>query len=1294
MRRIFSMLLVFCMLFMAVPCVFAEESAEEPYIIDKSQITTIQAEGAYSAHSSLSLKNSYVSVNMDQWLDYKVNVKEEGEYIIRAITATTSTEFDMSVSIDGVESLVGKIKPTSSYSDYQPMKLGILYLPSGEHTLRFKIGMGGMHFDYITFEEYVYISEEDAPMSYEAKTGPYKNIYLPASVEAEDFDRGLLGAKSLDGINDGEKYRPDDKIDIYGSDKLGYYLSLFEGETVSYTVNTESDGVFALNVTKGAGSLNIYFDDKPTPFVLLTNGSSQNLKEYFVANILLEKGTHKITFESFEPDTRLDKFSLLKATGVYYTLEDLEKELPDLTPPEKEEIHSVYKNLYVAENGSDSADGTKENPFATIGRAKEEVARINDEMTGDIVVNIAPGKYQLKETEIFTKEHSGKNGYDVIFRGEDMFAPPIVHGGKKVDGWQKHNDYIWKAPLETDEVRNLYINGYPSVRARSKYRYVVTGNYNAPGSENVRDGVTISKKNFPSGFSKPSEMEFVVNTFWVNHRFPIKDIIYREEDVAIHMDNTEYFGNYDISSSLIGVTPGRAIYLENAMEFLDEPGEFYYNKEEKTIYYYPYAKEDIESADCYIAEVEFLINASGENPDEKICNITFDNIDFRYGAYDGFSETGYWTHQADNMRQVTNGKRPLEMMPAQIEINYADNVNILNSSISCMGSAGIGLYHGVTNSEITGNIIRDISATSIIVGHFNHTDAVDDSERCQYVDITNNVIHRVANEYLQCAAFAIYYEKFINVCHNDFLDCPYSATTIGWGWVTVSPAGNINYCHNRIENPMVNLDDGGAIYTLGPLRQTHIAYNYIVNNQGDYGGALYTDSGSAFLKLHHNVIGQTSNLWSQGQYYTQYMEMYETYSNTDNYSNRENSTGSIYRDIHVVEDGAWPKEALEIMDNAGLTPQYKNLLNRAKYPEWRKIPIYTVPEGKFVSSQGTEFIQAEDFLEGGEGVGYHKITELPNNNSYRSDGVALMAHPSETGYIIHTNFPSEWMAYEVETEKDGVYSFELKASHAWPKNQPQPAVNVYIDGEMKIENAYTAVSEDWNNIKSKVLGEVELTKGTHNVRIEILNNGFYIDAFRLVPQGEEYVYDERGNDIDYDEGKLVLEEESVNKVETENSVSVSFTDTLTHWANNEIIRAAKKGIVNGFPDGSFRPDEKVTLRQTILMAYRALKIETKSSALDDAKNRGIFNEDYDLEKALTREEFAETVMKIYSVKYSQFTYVYEDGLFSDYESIENSRKIYVLGAIGIGIMKGDENGAFRPHDSITRAEAAAALSRM
>lgn len=49
-----------------------------------------------------------------------------------------------------------------------------------------------------------------------------------------------------------------------------------------------------------------------------------------------------------------------------------------------------------------------------------------------------------------------------------------------------------------------------------------------------------------------------------------------------------------------------------------------------------------------------------------------------------------------------------------------------------------------------------------------------------------------------------------------------------------------------------------------------------------------------------------------------------------------------------------------------------------------------------------------------------------------------------------------------------------------------------------------------------------------------------------------------------------------------------FTDVpASYWANSYIIKAAELGIVGGYQDGSFKPDNTVTYEQAVTMTVRA-----------------------------------------------------------------------------------------------------------
>lgn len=112
----------------------------------------------------------------------------------------------------------------------------------------------------------------------------------------------------------------------------------------------------------------------------------------------------------------------------------------------------------------------------------------------------------------------------------------------------------------------------------------------------------------------------------------------------------------------------------------------------------------------------------------------------------------------------------------------------------------------------------------------------------------------------------------------------------------------------------------------------------------------------------------------------------------------------------------------------------------------------------------------------------------------------------------------------------------------------------------------------------------------------------------------------------------------------------TFSDTSTHWAKDEIDIAVTHGVINGYPDNTFRPDEPITREQ-------AAKI------ISNYKNIGDNNFDK-LNK------------------------------YKDAVDVSDWAKDSVEGVLEQGYMNGYSDNTFKPKNNITRAEAVVTLSRV
>ena len=221
-------------------------------------------------------------------------------------------------------------------------------------------------------------------------------------------------------------------------------------------------------------------------------------------------------------------------------------------------------------------------------------------------------------------------------------------------------------------------------------------------------------------------------------------------------------------------------YIENAPEFLDEPGEWYFNKENRELFYYPLSAEDMNEADCTVPVVETLLTINGESGSKKATNIAFSGITFCYGAWQSPSEKGFAPIQAEQISAPDDpeavsisGMYPSKLMPAQLQVNYADGVSFTDNAFEHLGSQAVSLNNMTTNSRINGNLFDDISASAVTVGDWTlKTDSLM-TEFCRNNEIYGNLIRRAAVEYMTPIITA-YYVNNVKISHNDIKDAPYT----------------------------------------------------------------------------------------------------------------------------------------------------------------------------------------------------------------------------------------------------------------------------------------------------------------------------------------------------------------------------------------------------------------------------------------------------------------------------------------------------------------------------------------
>ncbi|PWW03289.1 heme-binding NEAT domain protein, partial [Paenibacillus cellulosilyticus] len=174
--------------------------------------------------------------------------------------------------------------------------------------------------------------------------------------------------------------------------------------------------------------------------------------------------------------------------------------------------------------------------------------------------------------------------------------------------------------------------------------------------------------------------------------------------------------------------------------------------------------------------------------------------------------------------------------------------------------------------------------------------------------------------------------------------------------------------------------------------------------------------------------------------------------------------------------------------------------------------------------------------------------------------------------------------------------------------------------------------------------------------------------------------------------------------------AVTFSDVNNHWAADSVQRAVQLGIVNGYSDGSFKPNGDITRAEFTAIISRALQLKTPDQSvsfndlstvpawakpfLEQAVAAGIISgyEDNTFRPFgnITRTEMTVMVVKALGLPLESASSL----TFADAAGVPEYAKAYVATAVKYGLIQGKQNNQFDPLGKATRAEALVIVLRV
>lgn len=223
---------------------------------------------------------------------------------------------------------------------------------------------------------------------------------------------------------------------------------------------------------------------------------------------------------------------------------------------------------------------------------------------------------------------------------------------------------------------------------------------------------------------------------------------------------------------------------------------------------------------------------------------------------------------------------------------------------------------------------------------------------------------------------------------------------------------------------------------------------------------------------------------------------------------------------------------------------------------------------------------------------------------------------------------------------------------------------------------------------------------------------FYSLHFRAIAQGEATV---RVESVKLVDSKLEARSVTGNAEHTLQIDSSIFQDIQGHWAEAEIQRAIGLGFVKGYEDYTFRPDQPVTRSEFVVLVSRVLGLPLRGNiaalpitdlvdlpdwakaSIHAAYSAGIVTgyEDgaFRGERLITRTESVVLLTRAFNQKLASRTSPATAFVFSDVAAIPAYAERMIRTAASIGLVEGNEEGAFLPGNPTSRAEAVALLLR-
>jgi hypothetical protein len=509
--------------------------------------------------------------------------------------------------------------------------------------------------------------------------------------------------------------------------------------------------------------------------------------------------------------------------------------------------------FYVATDGNDRwsgklaapNDACSDGPFATIARARDAIREIKGRgaLTQPVTVFLRGGIYFLSEPLVLLPRDSGTADAPITYEAYQN-EKPVLSGGVAITGWRaaRVNGRDGWATTVPDVAggswyfRQLFVNDQrrPRTRLPSEGVHRFAGLLR-PARELMfdqgQDTVVFANDDIKA-WRNLGDVEVIALHFWTEEHLPIARV-----DPLAHQVTFARPSRYRLTD---GNRPnGARFYVENVFEALDQPGEWYLERD-GTLYYLPKPAEEPARARAIAPRLQQVVRFQGDADQQLFVeHVTLRGISFMHTEWS-------YSKAATSIQAAAD-------VPAAIFWQGARNCTLRNCTVAHVGTYGIELGPGCNGNHVLLNAFYDLGAGAIKLGAGSSATTVSD-----------NQVFAGGQVFPSAVGIWVGNSAHNEVTHNLVHRFPYTGISVGWTWAyRPSPASDNHIEYNVVHHIGLGLlDDLGAIYTLGIQPGTTVRNNLIHDVWSANGQArgIYLDAGSSEMVIENNVVLRTDDV--------------------------------------------------------------------------------------------------------------------------------------------------------------------------------------------------------------------------------------------------------------------------------------------------------------------------------------------------------------------------------------------------------------------------------------------------